>query len=89
MKEDQVLDGDKVDIAQHRKGCSNAVAHGATSASAIGANALDVARGMGLPPVNPPQATSGMGPGSNHQDQGESIKIGQMGQAFLRPCSGQ
>ena len=68
-----VLDVDQVDIDEHhRDGCSHAVALGAAPASASGPNQLDIVRGMGRNPVNPPQVTSAMGRGSNLPTIGES-----------------
>ena len=66
MKDGQVPDDDQVDIDdQYHDGCYKAMAHGAASASATDGYESDIARGMALGPVNPPQGTSAMGRGSN------------------------
>ena len=69
---DIYLDGQK-DIAINMNGCSKAVARRAALTSATDGLISDIVRGMGQNPVNPFNATSAMGRGSNLGTIGESV----------------
>ena len=69
---DRLVHDNMMDIDEHRDGCSHAVALGAAPASATDGFNSDIARGMGLPPVNPLMVTSAMGRGADHHEIGES-----------------